>query len=192
MKESSDVFSSVDCRCLVPTLQENVYANYFGANGKKFYTLYNKNDSPIQGQLIKTEGGGSYHGVELLYDNEIEYDGQSGITAMTVKPWDVVCVAKLPRIMSLEQQGSILDITLQKSVNGGFLKLYVDTDDGKNPGERIDVQHDLARIDLAHYQGKRLIIKLFEGGYLLDERIVDLKQNLNSAIIPGNAPVCAI
>ena len=43
--------------------------------------------------------------------------------------------------------------------------------------ERIDVQNDLARINLANYQGKRLIVKLFEGGYLLDERIVKLKEN---------------
>ena len=177
MKESSDVFSSTDCRCLVPTLQDRVYANYFGANGKKFYTLYNKNDAQVQGQIIKTEGGSGYHCVELLYDNEVEYNAQNGVASPAVGPWDVVCVARLPNVMSLERQGDTLDVTLRKSVNGGFLKLYVDTDDGKKPGERIEIQNDLARINLANYHGKRLIIKLFEGGYLLDEQIIVLKDN---------------
>jgi hypothetical protein len=177
MKECSDVFSSTDCRCLVPTLQEHVYANYFGANGKKFYTLYNKNDGQVQGQIIKTEGGSGYHCVELLYDTEVGYNAQDGIVTLAVGPWDVVCVARLPNIMSLERQGSTLDVTLKKSVNGGVIKLYVDTDDGKKEGERIDVRNDLARINLANYKGKKLIIKLFEGNYLTDEQIVQVQSN---------------
>ncbi|MHB0947249.1 MAG: hypothetical protein ACYC3B_08755 [Sedimentisphaerales bacterium] len=172
MKETSDVFSSTDVRCLVPTLQKKVYANYFGANGKKFYTIYNKNDSQVQGQLIKTESGSGYHCVELLYDEEAVYDEASGKASLSILPWDVVCLARLPKVLEIKRQNGMIDIVVKRNVKDGIVKIYTDDDNGINTGEKFTIRNNSVKIDAGKYQGKRLIIKLFEGGYLLDEKII--------------------
>jgi len=172
MRQNSDAFSSVDCDFLVPTLKEKVYANYFPTNDKKLYTLYNKSDSVINETVIMIERGEDYHCVELLYDKEVFFDNRIGTVSMRINPWEVVCLARLPEILQLDRNGGILDIKLSHSLKAPSLKVFVDYDDGKNQGQTVKLHNNLARINLTQFTGKRLIIKLFEGSYLIDERIL--------------------
>ena len=174
MKENSDAFSSMDCDYLVPTLKERVYSNYFGKSDKKLYTVYNKNDQPVSNVVMQISPKNDYHCVELLYDREVGFDSGTGIISGSIEPWDVVCFAILPEIIDVQQQGNVLDVKLRKNLSAAKLKLYVDIDDGKNKGEIVQLKSGEARIDLGKYKGKRLIIKLFDGEYMTDERIVQL------------------
>ena len=174
MKQNGDAFASPDCDFLVPTMKDRVYANYFPANDKKLYTLYNKNDSVVNEMVIGLERGVNFHCVELLYDEEVFFDNTAGTVSMKINPWEVVCLARLPEILQLDRDGGILDIKLSRSLSVPSLKIFVDYDDGKNQGQDVRLHNNLARIDLTQLTGKRLIIKLFEGSYLIDERIVKL------------------
>ena len=174
MKQNSDAFSSLDCDFLMPTMNDKVYANYFSAKEKVLYTIYNKNDSTINEPIIKVEPGKGFHCVELLYDDEVSFDEQSGTVTMEIGSWEVVCLARLPKILQIERSGNVVDIKLSRSLAGPLLKVFVDYDDGRKEGENVRIHNDRARIDLNKYQGQRLIIKLFEGNYLIDEKIVKI------------------
>ena len=102
------------------------------------------------------------------------YDEQSGTVSMGINPWEVVCLARLPKILQLERREKTLDIRLKQSFQYPSLKVLVDYDDGKEQGQCIKIHNDRARIDLSQFTGERLIIKLFNNGYLIDERIIKL------------------
>lgn len=176
MKETSDVFSSTDVRCLVPTLQEKVYANYFGANDKKFYTLYNKNDSKIDGKVLKLASDSNKHWVELLYDEPVVYDSVSQTVSASIRPWDVICLAQFCDIIDIQQSDKTIDVRLKSDLAEPAIKVFGDIDDGRAIGNGVEIINDVARIDLGEYNCKKLIIKLYDGKYLADEKIVNLKK----------------
>jgi hypothetical protein len=172
MKENGDAFSSLTPECLVPTLRAGVYANRFPAKSKVLYTLYNKNDQAVEGEIMMAPPGTGYHGVELLYDREVSFDKASGIISLAIGPWEVVCVARLPEVLRLKRQKDFLVIEVRGRGASPGLKLLVDQDSGRERGREVEIRNKVARIDLRPYAGRRLIIKLFEGNYLADERIV--------------------
>lgn len=173
-KENGNAFSSLQPECLVPTLKKNLFANYFPTGSKALYTLYNKNDVNFSGPVIKTKPGSGYHCVELLYDNEATFDSRTGIVSMSVPAWEVVCLAKFPQILKVSQSKNAINVTLSGKVSVPSIRIVLDQDTGKEEGRKITVTNNKATINLKDYQAKRLIIKLFSGKYLADERIVEM------------------
>jgi hypothetical protein len=173
LKENGDAFSSMDCKPLVPTLPQQVYANYFGTDTKKIYTIYNKNGSDISGPVINGQNGQNYHFIELLYDEEASYDPVSDSVSLSISPWDVVCIAKLPKLLQIENKDGKIVIKTKRNIKDSIVKILDCDDDGKNIPDEYKLQNGKVVIDAGKYQNKHLIIKLFVNDYLADERILN-------------------
>ncbi|MHB9070830.1 MAG: DUF6259 domain-containing protein [Sedimentisphaerales bacterium] len=174
MKENGDVFAGLNPEMLVSTMKDNVFANCFPLATKAIYTIYNKNNSPVEGQIIKAELKTNYHCVELLYDNEVEFDEKTGIISMPISSWEIVCVAQFPNIMEVNSGNDILTIKLNKKISAPSLRIVTDVDSGKEKVPQQEIVENKIQIKLSEYKCGKLIIKLFDGNYLVDERIIKL------------------
>jgi len=173
-KENGDAFSSLHPECLVPTLKENLLANRFPTASKALYTLYNKNDAKAEGPILKVGPGSGYHCVELLYDNEAGLDSKTGIVSLSVPAWEVVCLARFPEILKISRGKNTVNLDLSGKISAPSIRIILDQDTGKEEGRKIPLAGNKATLNLKDYQAKRLIIKLFSGKYLADERIVEM------------------
>jgi hypothetical protein len=117
LRENQVVFSSRDCRPLVPTLVPYVYANRFTAGEKTIYTLYNATGHSVAGPVLRVRGAGCQpavnadsgrlatcptgrcHAVELLSGRELDCRPEGeGLAVEAFIPRDgVICVAWAPR-----------------------------------------------------------------------------------------------
>ncbi len=172
LKEVADAISSTNPECLINTLQSSVWANKFPAAGKTVYTLYNKSDNHIYGDVLSTPVEAGYHCVELLYDNEVPYDTATGKIAASINPWEVVCVAKFQNLLSLSKSGSYLTITVPGSVTSPTVRILATEDNGKELGDELQLVSGSVTINLDQFNGEKIVIKLFDGSYLADERTV--------------------
>lgn len=174
MKENGDAFSSLSMECLVPTLQKNIFANQFPAKDKTLYTLYNKNDQKIAGPVLRATPAAGYHCVELLYDNEVSFDPKTGDISASIPSWEAVCIAKFPEMMEVNQdKNNVISVKVTGKLSAPSLRIFLDRDTGKEKGKEIILKNNRATVDLKELRSRKIILKLFEGNYLCDERVVE-------------------
>jgi len=91
MKENSDAFDSRDVTPLIPTLEENIYANQFKNGDKTITVLLNTKGFTVDGPLLKVESKANYHYFDLLNGKEIQ--PQNGAISMKLRNGEVAAIA---------------------------------------------------------------------------------------------------
>jgi hypothetical protein len=182
-RENGDAFASLKPEPLIETKNERIFVNKFPEESKIIYTIYNKNDAKIDGEIMELKHLDDYHYMELLYDEDVseKTSEKKDIIRMSIRANDVVCLAQLPKAMDVkrESDGQILKITLAKELKKPRIVAFMDTDDSylrKNKGKEIKVDDNKAVVDVQNMFGKRgkLILKLLDGDKLVDESILDI------------------
>ena len=182
LRENGDAFASTKIEPLVETKVQNVLANKFPIEGKTVYTIYNKNDKVVDREIIEVNPYEGYHSVELLYDNEVnsrsELFKSKRTLALKIMANDVVCVAQFPEIIQTEKKDNDILISLKKEVKDSKLIAYLDVDTshlGMKDGKIINLQNGQAVINTEKLFGRKgkVILKLLQGYYLVDEVIVE-------------------
>ncbi|GEM_PF-5602730 len=177
LRENGDAIASLNPEPLVDTLQERVYANRFPIDSKALYTLYNKNAEVINGEIIAVEHKPGWHYVELLYDEEPAVDtaDSNALLSFSIRPWDVVCVAQFPSLMNVRRKEDVLEIDIDKKVKTPVIKAYINSDGWKSKCLDAVIKDNRATVNLQNAGHGKLIIKLFEKGYLRDEIVLNQK-----------------
>ncbi len=173
MEENGDAFASLNPTPFVETRFDYVYANEFPVEGKHLYTIYNKNDTEVKGEIMEVKTSAGTHYVEAMYDEEVPVKGTGGksMATLSIPPKDVVCLVRLPQVMELEESGDSLKIKMKKELAQPSLKYYLDTD-GNDLASNIALTKNSGMIkDIGQLKGHKLIVKLFDGKILVDEII---------------------
>ena len=183
LRENGDAITSLRPEPLVETKVNKVLANKFPIANKTVYMVYNKNDKPINTVIMEVDARAGYHFVETLYDNEVKSrlnpENTKELLETKIKSRDVICISQLPKIIQTKQQGVKVVARLEKNVKNSRLVAYLDEDtsellDDKNARiiELKDGRAVIAPWELFGRPGK-LILKLYQGDFLLDEVIVE-------------------
>jgi len=173
MRENGDAFATLAPVPFVETKKDHLYANKFPVADKIVYTLYNKNDFELKGELIAVEHQEGYRYVEFLYDEEIPFRvlGGRAVLDLRIAPLDVICVGRLPKVLEISETNNLFTV----KVRGVFQKpqlFYFWDNDSPNLGTAVALENNAGRfkVDERIKKGK-LIVKLFEGEILVDEAI---------------------
>lgn len=89
-------FLSLDAVPLVPVLQEQVYANYFPSARANVWTLFNAEDNPVTGNVLKVRHvkGATYY--DAWNDTKLNpiIENNQAIIILTINRRDVACVVQ--------------------------------------------------------------------------------------------------
>jgi hypothetical protein len=170
LRENEDVFSSRDCRPLVPTLAPYVYANSFRAGPKTIYTLYNATGHTFAGETIRLTLAPGEHVFDLLGGREAdcEIQGAQATVRLFLPRDDVACLVRLPRVLSAKRTGDVLAVDLAADLQGQ--QLAVCGGEGQSLASQV-VEGRTARLDIGPLvkQGlKPVCIKLLAARRLID------------------------
>jgi len=182
-KENGDAFASLKPEPLIETKVKKVLANKFPTAEKTVYTVYNKNEKPINAVIMEVDAKQGYHFVEMVYDEEVKSALNPSETKqalkLQIKADDVICIGRLPQIIQTIQQDGNIIISLKKNIKDARLVAYLDKDtsgllDDKD-ARPIELTEGLAIINPEKLFGRKgkLILKLMQGNHLLDEVITE-------------------
>lgn len=173
LRENGNAIASLSPVPFVETKKDYLYANKFPTAEKTVYTVYNKNDSVLEGDLIAVEHKDGFHYVEFFYDEEISAkpEGQQAVLSFKILPLDVICIGRLPKILEVNETKGLFTVKM----NGNFKRpqlYYFWDNDAPNLGTPVTLKDNAGefKIDEKVKKGK-LIIKLFDGEILVDEVI---------------------
>lgn len=168
LRENQAAFSSRDCRPLVPTLMQNVYANRFAADEKTIYTLYNATGHSVAGPMLRLPRLAGHHAVELLSGRELR--GRAADDGLSLEGYiprdEVLCVAWLPKRLKAASQGRRLKVEIAQETTRGQIVLC-----GAEGKRLLDVPaKQPMEIDLGELpDGQRPVcVKLLSQGQLVD------------------------
>ena len=165
--ENRDVLNSAACEPLVPSLMQYVYANRFGAAGKALWTVYNATGHTVDGPVLSVPLGANEHLFDLLNGEECLAQvagGQARVSAY-LAPDDVVCVARLPRLLSVARQGDLLVVSI-KGAPAGARVVVLDAE-----AKVLATAPAAAKVTFAPdalQGGTPHVVKVLAGGRLLD------------------------
>jgi hypothetical protein len=176
LKETSDAISTGTPEPLVPTSHAQLLANRFNAPDKVVYTLYNVHDQPITG-FIAEAAPFAGHYVELVDDEELG-GGPAGTLALTIPPETVKGVALLKNILQASVSGENVSVSVPAAFRQADLRVYPDLDDSQllvSKGVKINLRDGQAKFAIGQTfatRPRRVILKLCQDGYLVDERVL--------------------
>lgn len=169
--ENGDAVNTPHPEPLIPTLQDALQANAFPGERKRVWTLYNRKSEAIEGEWLAVEPRENVHYLEMLHDVPLAAQSRNGQTIISgrLEAGEVICIAELPRMLL----ASLVDGTLTVNV------------DEHRPDMRVayftgpDDHHQSIDLPLEDGSGSahvpnagKLIIKLIQGHYLLDQLIL--------------------
>jgi len=98
LRQNAEVFASRDCRPLVPTLAQGVYANRFAAGEKTIWMLYNATGHTHAGPVLAVELKPGEHLVDLLRGREADVarDGARAVVRCFLPRDEATCLIRLP------------------------------------------------------------------------------------------------
>ena len=170
LRENADAFGSRDCRPLVRTRAEHVYANRFSAPGKTLWTIYNATGHTFVGEVLAVDVGPQQHVVDLLRCREADVRMVDGARAvhLFLERGDVACLALLPGRISVARGDDVLDVTADGAAAGSTVGLC---DAAGQPIVTAPVRDGSARFapsKLPKGSPAPACVKLYEGGLLVD------------------------
>lgn len=196
LRENNAAFTSGNWTPLIPTLRDSVWVNQWPARDmsiytvfrpkKTLYTIFSLKPEGYRGALFEIEQEAGYHYVDLwnheeifpvvvndkLYAN-VKLEAFNGFELGTNNEGSVGCIARLPQLLQVSFRYNYLSIEAGK---GSEIRLWMGS-----PGYDKEY-HKLAREKqmiflpdlIGRYEGK-VVIQLFDGDELADERIVYIK-----------------
>ncbi|MBI3923128.1 MAG: hypothetical protein HY318_17035, partial [Armatimonadetes bacterium] len=180
MQENAEAFASLHPEPMVETEKEGVYANRFPTESKTVHTVYNRNEDAVSGPLLKVSHKRGCHYVELLSGREVSFEtkrygrGQLALLSFEVPAQEVVAVARLPKLLDVQENGKRLTVRLVGQVRRPRLVLLT-TDDPDDMGKPVTLRSGRAEIDPAKVELPKgwSRLKLFAGDELADETTVE-------------------
>ncbi|HRJ30532.1 MAG TPA: SUMF1/EgtB/PvdO family nonheme iron enzyme [Cyclobacteriaceae bacterium] len=196
LRENNSAFTSFDWTPLVPTLRDSIWVNDWPARDisiytifrpkKTIYTIFSLKPEGYQGALFEIDQEAGYHYVDLWHHEEIipvvvnnRFYAQAKLEAFnsyelgTNNEGSVSCIAKLPQLLRVSFRNNHLSIEAGK---GTEIRLWAGTPSyGKEYQTLPREKHDLFLPDyIGRYEGK-VVIQLFDGDELADERVINIK-----------------
>jgi len=173
-KENADAFNTHRPVPLIKTEKDFVYANKFPIPEKTLYTLWNRNDHRIEGEVLSLPVKEDRHYVELFYDQPltVKYTRGKQTLSLSLEAQDVICIAELPQVLSLNQRGDNLEVTLKRRPDKPEL-IVVFGQDHPNNLRKVEIKGEKVVVPLSEISvGTKVIVKLLNDGYLVDEAVV--------------------
>jgi len=158
LEENGDAFSDPDAKPLISTLAPRVYANQFQAGQKTITTLYNARKFTVDRPLLKVLSDKNYHYFDLL--NCRELDVKDNAISLYLHPGDVAAVAKLPKVLSVQDHV----VKLSRIPQNAVITLC---DINGNELWRQSVKNNSITLPASLPEGA-VAVKLFAGKYLTD------------------------
>ena len=154
--DNNDAFDLGELEPLVDTVCDGVYANRFTSGRKRIWTLFNAAGHTVDRPLLKPQGDGDVHYVELTTGRELAL--QDGLLSCRLRPQSTIAIAEYPRLISLK------DGKLQaKEMPAGAKLVASDADGRKNvelvPGAPLPELAGTDRIKLIDADGIVLDIR---------------------------------
>ncbi|MBL7845536.1 MAG: SUMF1/EgtB/PvdO family nonheme iron enzyme [Cyclobacteriaceae bacterium] len=196
LRENNSAFTSFDWTPLVSTLRDSIWVNAWPARDisiytvfrpkKTIYTIFSLKPEGYKGALFEIDQEVGYHYVDLWHHEEIipvavnnKLHAQVKLEAFnsyelgTNNEGSVGCIAKLPQLLRVSFRNNHLSIEAGK---GTEIRLWTGSPAyGKEYHALTREKHELFLPELiGRYEGK-LVIQLFDGDELADERILEIK-----------------
>lgn len=196
LRENNSAFTSFDWVPLVPTFRDSIWVNAWPARDisiytvfrpkKTIYTIFSLKPEGYKGALFEIDQEAGYHYVDLWHHEEIipvavnnrlhaqvKLEGFNSYELGTNNEGAVGCIAKLPQLLRVSYRHNNLSIEAGK---GTEIRLWAGSPAyGKEYHSLAREKHELFLPDLiGRFEGK-VVIQLFDGGELADERVVEIK-----------------
>lgn len=196
LRENNSAFTSFDWTPLVPTLRDSIWVNAWPARDisiytifrpkKTIYTIFSLKPEGYQGALFEIDQEAGYHYVDLWHHEEIipiavgsrlfaqvKLEAFNSYELGTNNEGSVSCIAKLPQLLRVSFRNNHLSIEAGK---GTEIRLWAGTPSyGKEYQTLPREKHELFLPELiGRYEGK-VVIQLFDGDELADERVINIK-----------------
>jgi len=189
LRENSSAFYSPDWTPLIPTLTDSIWVNKWPASNKTIYTVFSLIPEGFAGPLFQGKVDSVSHWVSLYHHEEIQPDTVDGELYIPVstevfsqnwlnsrKEGNVDGIARLPRLLevSLEQD----DLTIS-AATGEQIKVWTGIPSYQSTPKVYPVKKQTINLpeEFGRYEGK-LVIQLFQGRELQDERVVILPMQM--------------
>lgn len=169
--ENGDAVHTLNPEPMIPTLQPGLMANAFPGSTKRLWTLQNRLDTPIAGDLLAVDTRKNVHYVEMFHDVSLTGKPRGGKTIISgrLEPREVICIAELPKALQAELAGQTLSVTVKQPQADMRVDCYVGPDD-REKAINLPLREGKGSIRVS---GKdKIIVKLFQGSYLLDQAIL--------------------
>lgn len=169
--ENGDAVNTLSPEPLVPTLQSGLQANAFPGKHKRVWTLWNRTSEAIQGELLAVAPRKNVHYMEMLHDVPLDAQSRNGQTIISgrLEAGEVICIAELPQMLRASVEGETLTVSVDKRSPKMRVAYFTGPDD----------QHQASDLPLQDGSGSgqipksdKVILKLIEGDYLLDQMIL--------------------
>ena len=168
LKENAHAIGTLAPEPMIPTLMRRVYVNAFPGENKTIYMVYNARNESVAGDLMEIDHADGRHMIDLkrCRDVDVKVKGSAAVVSIDLPPRSVTCLAYLPGIVAVQNNGRDLQIqvadgwgvTNGKVVNvHGDVLAYFEMTDGKaqvktTTGEARDPDQ-LVKV----YRGPRLV-----------------------------------
>ena len=183
LRENSANFNTSDWTPLLPTVVDSIWVNEWPLGDKTIYTLYSIRPEGYEGMLFEVKPKSGFHYVDLWNHKEAKVSriGSKYIIHAEIDPFKAEylgtdmeaqagAIARFPELLKVNANGSKL--TVESAVNGTVKIWQGHPAYDKEPvfeGGKAAVA--LASLRKGGFEGD-LVIQLFDGKTLLDERIV--------------------
>jgi formylglycine-generating enzyme required for sulfatase activity len=189
LRENSKAFNSFDWIPLIPTTTDKIWVNKFPLKTKTVYTVFSLLPEGFSGPLFEAEAGVSKHYVSIWNHEELIVTKSGGISWVPAtissfdKSWlgtrregNVDCIALFENIIGVRKSNDTLYIDCKQ---GDSVKVWAG-----NPGyDKKPAVFGKGKVRMSlherfgRYEGK-IVIQLFAGNELVDERIVEKQPGL--------------
>jgi len=185
LRQHGSAFTGSEWTPLLPTRADSIWVNEWPAEHKTLYTVYSLLPEGFDGPLFEGDSPGSdYHYVSLWNHEEIIPDtleGKAYVRARTEafnRSWlgtrmeaSVDVVAAFPRLLTVDLGPDMLSV--QAARGDSILVWKGDPSYGRVALALDSLSRDINLYEaFGRYEGK-LVVQLFEGGELADERVAE-------------------
>lgn len=190
LRENHEIFSQGKQVILMPTTTDSVWVNGWFADDKTIYTIYSTLSNGYNGLLFEVDPLEGYHFVDIWNNVELQPKKVGGkyLVNIQIAPFDPSwagtdnegengCVARFQSLIDLDADKP--ENLVLKTVKGDLFRIWKgDPSYATDPVELKPGKYDLAKIpELTGYNGK-LVIQLFQGKNLIDQRVVNAGEGL--------------
>jgi hypothetical protein len=169
--ENGDAVNTLRPEPLVPTLQNGLQANAFPGERKRVWTLWNRTSEAIDGELLAVVPRKNVHYMEMLHDVPLDALNRNGQTIISgrLEAGEVVCIAELPPMLRASVKGETLTVHVDKYRPGMRLAYFTGPDD-QHLAKDLPLKGGSGSVQIP--QSGKVILKLIEGDYLLDQIVL--------------------
>jgi iron(II)-dependent oxidoreductase len=187
LRENSSVFKTYRWTPLIQSAVDSIWVNQWPGQDKTIYTVLSMNPDGHNGALFPARPCDNTHWVSLWHHKELELIQEKGKHLVPVKvnpfmhQWlntrkggNIDCIAEFRRVLIINNTGDSLYADADK---GSHIKVWKNKATYQNTAfKKYDTTHiALSTIaEFGDFRGK-LIVQLFQGTELLDERITRIK-----------------